>query len=195
MPRRQTGIEWTMDPANPVMTLGVPVSGTSVGESVTAVLSDGTQFHMWYSGMDDDTTTGEGTPPRRTGSSGRSTPTTRLSTSGRPVRGRIVGVRPDAVVFDGETFKMWYSGWNGSTAVQVGYAESPDGVHWTRRAEPVLAWEELPYPGARASRRATRRSSLMGQSSTCGIVCADLAANRVRLLERWHQWAGTATIR
>ena len=40
-----------------------------------------------------------------------------------------------AVIKDGNTYKIWYQ------AIEVGYAESLDGINWTKNPEPVL------YPG------------------------------------------------
>jgi hypothetical protein len=39
------------------------------------------------------------------------------------------------VLKDGELYKMWYS-YRG-TSYRIGYAESEDGIHWTRMDEPV----------------------------------------------------------
>ncbi|MFA5164247.1 MAG: LamG-like jellyroll fold domain-containing protein [Candidatus Omnitrophota bacterium] len=36
-----------------------------------------------------------------------------------------------SVIKDGETYKMWYSGYNGEFW-RVGYATSPDGINWTK---------------------------------------------------------------
>jgi predicted GH43/DUF377 family glycosyl hydrolase len=41
------------------------------------------------------------------------------------------------ILFDGTIYKMWYSGWDGTT-VQIGYALSGDGVTWERQPTPVL---------------------------------------------------------
>ena len=41
------------------------------------------------------------------------------------------------VIKDGSTYKMWYSGYDGS--IRIGYATSPDGITWTKYgANPVL---------------------------------------------------------
>jgi len=53
-----------------------------------------------------------------------------------------------AVIYDGVTYHMWYSGHNGLNA-RIGYATSPDGITWTKSASnPVLdigppgSWED-----------------------------------------------------
>lgn len=52
------------------------------------------------------------------------------------------------VIRDGDTYKMWYSGWDGS-ASRIGYATSNDGINWIRYpGNPVLdlgppdSWDE-----------------------------------------------------
>jgi len=47
-------------------------------------------------------------------------------------------------VIEGQTYKMWFTGYNGST-VKIGYAESPDGVNWNKHPDPVLGG--FYYPG------------------------------------------------
>jgi hypothetical protein len=42
------------------------------------------------------------------------------------------------VLLEATTFKMWYQGDSNEADERIGYATSDDGVHWTRRAEPVL---------------------------------------------------------
>lgn len=51
------------------------------------------------------------------------------------------------VLFDGTTFHMWYSGFDGTTT-RLGYATSPDGITWTKFASnpimdvgSVAAWD------------------------------------------------------
>ncbi|MGH2568335.1 MAG: hypothetical protein ACRDGA_08350, partial [Bacteroidota bacterium] len=42
------------------------------------------------------------------------------------------------VVHSDSTYRMWYTGYNQSNWC-VGYAHSPDGIAWTKRADPVVA--------------------------------------------------------
>ena len=47
------------------------------------------------------------------------------------------------VIKDGDTYKMWYIGTPGDDDlnrlfVSIGYATSPDGIHWTKHPEPVI---------------------------------------------------------
>jgi predicted GH43/DUF377 family glycosyl hydrolase len=64
---------------------------------------------------------------------------------------QVGGVLEPSVVYrpDAGRYQMWYSGLGdrgGSIAFRLGYAESRDGISWTRRSEPVLesqpgAWD------------------------------------------------------
>jgi predicted GH43/DUF377 family glycosyl hydrolase len=50
-------------------------------------------------------------------------------------------VNPGTVINDGGTYKLWYSGWDGTSGknTKIGYATSPDGINWTKYAgNPVL---------------------------------------------------------
>jgi predicted GH43/DUF377 family glycosyl hydrolase len=62
--------------------------------------------------------------------------------SGNPVLGTsgwdssyVLGPR---VVYDGGTYRMWFTGGNPSGTVGIGYATSQDGVTWNIRSSPVL---------------------------------------------------------
>jgi len=39
---------------------------------------------------------------------------------------------PLAVVYYGNKYHMWYTGWNYADYIQIGYATSPDGINWTK---------------------------------------------------------------
>ncbi|MBI2437470.1 MAG: hypothetical protein HYV36_01465 [Lentisphaerae bacterium] len=63
------------------------------------------------------------------------TPTNTVSTDGRiPLgasgKGDQTHARGPAVILDGDTYKMWYSGYSG--AYRIYYATSPDGLTWTK---------------------------------------------------------------
>lgn len=59
------------------------------------------------------------------------------------------GVTHPCVIKDGDTYKMWYSGLDGTGKRKIGYATSTDGISWTKYvANPVLtvgaagAWDD-----------------------------------------------------
>ncbi|MFA5868063.1 MAG: DUF2341 domain-containing protein [Actinomycetota bacterium] len=56
---------------------------------------------------------------------------------GRPGTFDYVNAGLPTVIKDGTTYKMWYSGHDGANW-RIGYAESTDGVTWTKNPNPVL---------------------------------------------------------
>jgi hypothetical protein len=145
-------VEWTMDPGNPVLTEGEPGAWDESMRAFhnPAVIYDGSQFHMWYSGEDGQGGTHRGgyaTSPD--GITWTKYPDNPVLDLGPPGTWDDTSVRTGAVVLDGDTYKMWYSGWDGHI-VRIGYAESTDGIEWTKHPEPVL--DELRYPGIWDSR-------------------------------------------
>ena len=56
------------------------------------------------------------------------------------------GVGDSSVIYDGSKYEMWYVGSDGSNNMRIGYAISPDGIHWTKYSNnPVL---DLGAPGS-----------------------------------------------
>jgi len=138
------GVAWAMDPANPVLTAGAPGEWDDDPLIAGAVIHDGSQFHMWYTGTDEVAENiGYATSPDGS---------VWTKYSGNPVM--EVGncgawdnkwLMSGAVIDDGDTYMMWYSGSDGSIG-KIGFAESPDGIEWTKRPDPVL--EPGDTPGA-----------------------------------------------
>jgi hypothetical protein len=136
---------WTMDPNNPVMTRGEDGEWDDDGLYGIAVIHDGTEFHLWYGGS--------GYPFLQLWRAGYATSpdgSTWTKYSGNPVidvgsPGSFDdrGVVPRSVLFDGETYRMWYMG-TGRPAPSrprgwsIGYAESIDGIAWTKHPTSVL---------------------------------------------------------
>jgi len=141
------GVEWTLDPGNPVLIRGGSGEWDSNRLDGAAVIHDGMLFHMWYSGW------GTG-GYERVGYATSPDGTFWTKHTGNPVMD--VGaagtfddelVRPTAVVLDGGTYKMWYGGCHYSTGPFVchaGYAESSDGITWSKRQDPVLSPSDDP---------------------------------------------------
>jgi len=53
------------------------------------------------------------------------------------------GIINPKVIYEDDTFKMWFAGWAGDPGL-IGYATSADGVVWTKHPDPVLE----PEPGS-----------------------------------------------
>ncbi len=141
------GTTWTLDPANPVLTRGGTGEWDQSRLDGAAVIHDGTLFHMWYSGWGADSL-------ERVGYATSPNGTTWTKDAGNPVMD--VGatgsfddelVRPTTIVVDDGTYKMWYGGCHysgGPFVCHVGFAESNDGVTWSKRHDPVLSPSENP---------------------------------------------------
>ena len=139
----EDGINWVKDPANPVLTRGSAGEWDEDSVAVAAVIHDGTEFRMWYGGS-----RGEGDS---VGYATSSDGTTWTKHADNPVMipgpaGAFddYGVAPGTVIFDGETYRMWYTGDREGDDLywKIGYAESDDGLNWTRHTTPVVEPEE-----------------------------------------------------
>jgi predicted GH43/DUF377 family glycosyl hydrolase len=135
------GISWTIDPNNPVMTPAAEGEWNVSLFASLAVIHDGTEFQMWYGGVDEAGFCQIGLASSPDGS-------TWTRYAGNPViengpAGSIDSglVYPGSVLLHGGLHHMWYSACNEPTVSGkgwIGYATSPDGVSWTRHSSPVL---------------------------------------------------------
>lgn len=132
------GITWTEYAGNPVLDVGPAGSWNDESVEVPYVLFDGSTYHMWYSGYDGTNS-----------SIGYATSTDGITWT--PYAGNPIMVKGPAgswaetsiwspcVRFDGSTYHMWFTGWNASAFICIGYATSADGMIWTEYADnPVL---------------------------------------------------------
>jgi predicted GH43/DUF377 family glycosyl hydrolase len=144
------GINWTKYAGNPVVDAG-PSAWDSVWAFAPVVIFDGSTCRMWYSGAD--------TFPMwegnlRIGLATSSDGTAWTKSSSNPVldldptgwdSGSVTG---PWVIFDGDTYHMWYHGGvpGGGNVEVIGYATSTDGTSWTKYAgNPVLRTSRLIY--------------------------------------------------
>ncbi len=139
------GVNWTRHEANPVLEPGPEGSWDVRGVRPGAVLWINGEYRMWYTGANAagtaqigyatspdgvEWTKHAGTPVLQAGGADWEAP----------------GVYRPAVVFDGTTYRMWYTGAGSDGIHRVGFATSSDGVHWTRDpGNPMLVPGE---PGA-----------------------------------------------
>lgn len=106
------------------------------------VLRVGDEWWMWYNGRTDDAFTGSvGLASSKDGL------VWTKKNNGDPVLehgppGSFDSTKVDhpAVLFFDDKFHMWYTAGNAGSRYKIGYATSPDGMHWTREnnASPVL---------------------------------------------------------
>jgi hypothetical protein len=138
------GILWEKDSLNPVLNVGSPGSWDEGGAYIPYVMFDGTRYTMWYGGAP---SIGKQEFGRATSLDGRSWQKDSLNPvlrCGAPGSWDDSFLGSTSVIFDGSMFRAWYTGGRGvdgfpGTSVAIGYATSPDGVHWTKYAgNPVL---------------------------------------------------------
>ena len=151
------GINWTKDPANPVLNLGAPGSWDDYWVYFPCVIYYGGLFHMWYDGN-------EG-PPNYYENIGHATsldginwtkdPMNPLLTRGPAGSWDNLSIGPGFSYADGSTIHLWYDGSDG-TFIRSGHATSTDGgTTWVKDPNnPILnigspsSWD---YPRAQVS--------------------------------------------
>ncbi len=130
-------------PQNPVFGPGAAGSWEQSNINYVDVIYDASVYKMWYAGCTgNNCDIGYATSPDGIA-------WTRYA--GNPVLNATAGawdanVGNPRVIHDGGLYKMWYSGDNLAGSIRLGYATSPDGIHWTKySANPVFAatqsWE------------------------------------------------------
>jgi hypothetical protein len=136
------GVFWTMDPANPVITMGDPGQWDDLDVLAGAVTHDGTQFKMWYTGAG----SGGGGIEVNVGHATSPDGSTWTKYSGGPV---ILGPPVDwndlstivatTVLIENGTYRMWFHSKDDDSFLgRIFYAESEDGINWTEWPDPVL---------------------------------------------------------
>ena len=121
------GVAWTKYQGNP-LNMGL----ARVVEPW--VIYDGSTFKMWYTGITDAHRIYYATSPDGI----NWTPEGMVLDKGGPGSWDEHQVRNPVVLFDGASYRMWYSGYIYGTA-KIGFATSPDGIHWTKYDQnPVL---------------------------------------------------------
>jgi len=141
--------------SDPVMNPGDPGSWDSVWILGPTVIFDGTTYHMWYMGWDGNIPRfGYATSPDGINWTKYDDPTTvnppfaesdPVMNPGDPGSWDVAAVLSPSVIYDGTSYQMWYSGGDSlisglpfPTESKIGYATSPNGITWTKFANPVL---------------------------------------------------------
>ncbi len=131
---------WLKHNNNPVLN-GGPANAWDGGRVFYHyVLFDGTKYHMWYAGYNPTLNV----PPAigyATSPDGLQWTKYANNPVMRPVSGswEAEGLFTPVVIFDGVSFRMWYSANDASFVAATGYATSPDGINWTRHSgNPIL---------------------------------------------------------
>jgi predicted GH43/DUF377 family glycosyl hydrolase len=124
------GIIWTKHPSNPVLNVGPPGSWEWDDVAYPKVIYDGMSmtYKMWYTGLDNKI----GRTGYATSSDGISWTKCALNPVldlGAPGSWNSDGSGWSVVIYDGMSYKMWFSG-TLSPHSRTGYAESLDGITW-----------------------------------------------------------------
>ena len=137
------GINWTKYNGNPVMA-GRPGMWDQVGIFHPIVIQDGDTLRMWYESFTASTPAGPGhmigyaTSVDGITWTRRDTPVLERGPAGEWDDSNMI---TGAVIKEGNTFKMWYSGSTGGTfpnvRIRIGLATSTDGINWTKYDDPV----------------------------------------------------------
>ena len=131
------GAAWIMDPNNPVLIPGADGEFDDVYAWGGPLIYDGSGFHMWYTGFDGEhERVGYATSPD--GSVWTKYEGNPVVDVGPPGSFDELHAWPWSVVVTDGTHRMWYTGQDSSGDYRIGYAESSDGLSWTKRPDPVL---------------------------------------------------------
>ena len=133
------GINWTKYAGNPVMSCGAAGSWEAVigGPSV---IYDGITYKMWYAGADASSKTRIGYATAVDGINWTKYSGNPVLNVGASGTWDATEVGNPSVLYDGTTYKMWFTGYNGSASRRTGYATSPDGVNWIKyTGNPILS--------------------------------------------------------
>lgn len=143
------GLIWNKQGATPVLGPGAVGSLDEKGATFPSVVNEGSQFKMWYTGINASLQATILYATSVDGSTWLKTPTAVIS-SGLSGSWDATYVGMTSVIKVGSEYKMWYRGGN-DTGGGIGYATSPDGLVWTKYAgNPVItggsgAWDTTPY--------------------------------------------------
>jgi len=136
------GIDWEMDPANPVLTRGAEGEWDDDSLWGAGVIHDASGFRLWYQGGD-GAVYAAGYASSPDGSTWTKYVDNPVIEAGEPGSFDDGGVLPNTVIVRDGLYQMWYTSTRdyqlmGEWNWRIGYAESDDGLSWTRRSELVL---------------------------------------------------------
>lgn len=133
--------EWDKYAQNPVLDVGSEGSWDCRGVSNPSVLYDGREYKMWYTGFDGKNMR-IGYATSKDGVHWEKSVNNPVLDLGEFCSWDSMHVANPTVIFNGNEYKMWYTGCNGR--MRIGYATSKDGINWQKSNDnPVLdlgAW-------------------------------------------------------
>jgi predicted GH43/DUF377 family glycosyl hydrolase len=129
--------DWTKYEGNPVLGPGLPGTWNDISLGPVSILFDGSTYHLWYGGLDGSYVR-IGYATSEDGKSWTPYAENPVLDVGEEGGWEDEWVVKPYVLFDGDTYHMWYTGYNGTNA-RIGYATSPDRVTWTKdEGNPVM---------------------------------------------------------
>jgi len=140
------GLTWTKYSGNPVMDAGATDTWDDDAVAAPIVINDNGVYKMWYQGLD--------FPYWRIGYAVSNDGINWVKHNTNPVLDLGPAgswddfyVSVPKVVYDGSTYKMWYTG-NDYPYYRIGMATSPDGISWTKYSgNPVLSGPLVRWSG------------------------------------------------
>ena len=115
------GIHWSKYLGNPILNIGPAGAWDSVFLWLPDVHFDGTIYHMWYAGFG-PATGGIGHATSFDGLDWNKDPANPILSPGAPGTWESEGVGDPRVLFEGNKYKMWYTGVDAQINVRIGYA-------------------------------------------------------------------------
>ena len=131
------GVSWLKDDNNPVLVSGSDGEWDSKGVSPGSVISLDDKFHMWYTGIGPSQSAQIGlatSPDGVTWTKHVQNPVLRLGSTTLDAS----GVARPAVLFDGSSYRLWYTALGSDNTSRIGYATSSDGVLWKRHFDELM---------------------------------------------------------
>ncbi len=122
--------EWRKYPLNPIVE-GSPGAWDQYGASSPFVLKEGGTYKMWYSGWN-GTATSFGYAESEDGVNWTEYEHNPVLTSGPPGSWESYAIHTPRILKEGSIYRMWYLGGTGIINWSIGYAESIDGISWTK---------------------------------------------------------------
>ena len=122
--------DWMKYQGNPVLVPGSAGTWNDFSLAPGSILFDGTTYHIWYGGHD-GTFVRIGYATSVDGISWTSYEQNPVLDVGAAGSWEDEWVYKPYVLFDGSTYHMWYTGYDG-TRVRIGYATSTDRTNWTK---------------------------------------------------------------
>ena len=137
------GIHWTKYPGNPILEPGPPGDWDSGGIGEPTVIKVGSMFYLYYMRTIEDHGIGLATSPDGVHwTKYRGNP---ILTVGIPGSWDDKAMQVGGVVYDGNSFHMWFRAMNAQWSFAIGYAWSPDGKSWIKSPNnPILTKPERP---------------------------------------------------